>query len=573
MRCVRHVELKVFKFLSHSSLKWSTASSGASSDHRRCRLRAWRRSWTASVMWMLGCPIWKDSCTPWHKKTVQQFKTHHQFLVHIKRPVPSLSLFAPPVVPEAAEVPEDGFGVWFRVGFERVSHGRSWWRLWKIIQSCKAEEFEIGQSSERKAWLQNPFLFPNPAQKTGFLARTERLKFRFHHCLSNCMAAVAPCAFHSCACGQWNHLHAFHGARLAPHCPPVHVRLRQVLLEMKPFEEKAWDAQQLVQHMSADQVGPCVKAILEQPVPIPWMHGGFHFKSWDSSCTSTQQSSLLSLAGQRETSRGSSLNREMWMQQPCSFEICCGTNRHLAKTRGVRLASLRGSCLNAQGKTTCAECQHVLPEPGSHRSGRMFLQQGQRVICWWAARSAGWQTNMRDLKGRLPVWRFYRKKHLAEQLQIWKHGPYHWSSRSCAAARWCTQQTCHSFCHLANNHVVEFVSFVKVERSLVLSPKVQELHFDTESYNPCKVFAACPAKPIHCPIVAWALEGWGLPHESLDLLVQLGSSSSLVYCASLVLCWTTPVCTPPIRAGGFFPAGQLQKALPVSSHGFGNLGQ
>ena len=91
------------------------------------------------------------------------------------------------------------------------------------------------------------------------------------------MAAVAPCAQYGCNCGQWNHL-AFQSGRPghaghAPQGPPVNLRLRQVLLELKPFEEKARDAHQLVQHMSADQVGPCVKAILEQPVPIPWMHG------------------------------------------------------------------------------------------------------------------------------------------------------------------------------------------------------------------------------------------------------------------------------------------------------------
>ena len=56
-------------------------------------------------------------------------------------------------------------------------------------------------------------------------------------------------------------------------------RLRRLFLELKPLEEKQWEAQQLVQQVAQGgqtvQVGPCVKAILEQLakpcVPLRWM--------------------------------------------------------------------------------------------------------------------------------------------------------------------------------------------------------------------------------------------------------------------------------------------------------------
>jgi predicted transcriptional regulator len=54
--------------------------------------------------------------------------------------------------------------------------------------------------------------------------------------------------------------------------PPVKLRLRRLLLELKPLEEKYWEAQQLVQQMAVHEVGLWVQAILEKPLPMQWMH-------------------------------------------------------------------------------------------------------------------------------------------------------------------------------------------------------------------------------------------------------------------------------------------------------------
>eukprot|EP00913_Durusdinium_trenchii_P029546 g27696.t1 len=93
--------------------------------------------------------------------------------------------------------------------------------------------------------------------------------------------AVAPCAYygHGQGCGcQMHHMQAFNafgqGMQMPmPGSPPqdLSYRLRRLLLELKPLEEKQWEAQQLVQQMPMEQVGPCVKAILDQPVPLRWM--------------------------------------------------------------------------------------------------------------------------------------------------------------------------------------------------------------------------------------------------------------------------------------------------------------
>ena len=54
--------------------------------------------------------------------------------------------------------------------------------------------------------------------------------------------------------------------------PPVKLRLRRLLLELKPLEEKYREAQQLVQQMGVHEVGLWVQAILEKPLPMHWMH-------------------------------------------------------------------------------------------------------------------------------------------------------------------------------------------------------------------------------------------------------------------------------------------------------------
>eukprot|EP00438_Fugacium_kawagutii_P025829 Skav200507 [mRNA] locus=scaffold450:380599:381299:- [translate_table: standard] len=45
------------------------------------------------------------------------------------------------------------------------------------------------------------------------------------------------------------------------------MRLRRLMLQLKSFGEKQMEASQLVQQIAAHEVGPWVRAILEQPVP------------------------------------------------------------------------------------------------------------------------------------------------------------------------------------------------------------------------------------------------------------------------------------------------------------------
>jgi len=89
-------------------------------------------------------------------------------------------------------------------------------------------------------------------------------------------AAVASCAYYGC-CGQPGHIAAFQqsGGMAYPiyahQDPSVKLRLRRLLLELKPLEEKYWETQQLVQQVAVHEVGLLVQAILEKPLPMHWM--------------------------------------------------------------------------------------------------------------------------------------------------------------------------------------------------------------------------------------------------------------------------------------------------------------
>ena len=50
------------------------------------------------------------------------------------------------------------------------------------------------------------------------------------------------------------------------------LRMQRLLLEHRSFKQKQWEANQLVKHCPTQEVGPFVKAILDQPVPLRWMH-------------------------------------------------------------------------------------------------------------------------------------------------------------------------------------------------------------------------------------------------------------------------------------------------------------
>ena len=91
------------------------------------------------------------------------------------------------------------------------------------------------------------------------------------------MAAVAPCAYYGCGCGQPGHMWGFiHSGGMAcatySHQDHVKLRLRRLFLEMKPVEEKYWEVQQMVQQMAVHEVPLLVQAILEKPLPMHWMH-------------------------------------------------------------------------------------------------------------------------------------------------------------------------------------------------------------------------------------------------------------------------------------------------------------
>ena len=95
------------------------------------------------------------------------------------------------------------------------------------------------------------------------------------------MAAVAPCAYYGCGCGQPGHMASFFqgGGMAYPSCPPcapqqlpVKLRLHHLLLELKPIEQKYCAAQHLVQQMPVHEVRLWVQAILEKPLPMQWMH-------------------------------------------------------------------------------------------------------------------------------------------------------------------------------------------------------------------------------------------------------------------------------------------------------------
>ena len=83
------------------------------------------------------------------------------------------------------------------------------------------------------------------------------------------MAAIAPCAHYGCGCGHFDHLRNYHSRGNGV---SMSSRLRRLFLELKPPQQKYWEAQQLVQQCPAQAVGPFVKAILDQPAPLRWMH-------------------------------------------------------------------------------------------------------------------------------------------------------------------------------------------------------------------------------------------------------------------------------------------------------------
>eukprot|EP00438_Fugacium_kawagutii_P011746 Skav222920 [mRNA] locus=scaffold1489:304175:305011:+ [translate_table: standard] len=97
------------------------------------------------------------------------------------------------------------------------------------------------------------------------------------------MAAVAPCNFgcHGCTKCQssWTASPYAQGQEGYPGYPryqqpavPVAMRLRRLMLQLTSFGEKQMEASQLVHQIAAHEVGPWVKALLEQPVPLQWMH-------------------------------------------------------------------------------------------------------------------------------------------------------------------------------------------------------------------------------------------------------------------------------------------------------------
>ena len=78
--------------------------------------------------------------------------------------------------------------------------------------------------------------------------KLERLKVHLHR--SKLMAAVAPCAYCGCRCGQPGHMAAFQqsaGIVYSTHAyqdSPVKLRFRRLLLEVQALEQAAGEAEQ-----------------------------------------------------------------------------------------------------------------------------------------------------------------------------------------------------------------------------------------------------------------------------------------------------------------------------------------
>eukprot|EP00438_Fugacium_kawagutii_P015303 Skav221892 [mRNA] locus=scaffold1395:645809:648640:+ [translate_table: standard] len=93
------------------------------------------------------------------------------------------------------------------------------------------------------------------------------------------MAAFAPCNYgcHGCTNCQsgWTAFACAQGLGGYPRYQQPDVpamRLRRLMLQLTSFGEKQMEVAQLVQQIAAHEVGPWVRAILEQPVPLHWMH-------------------------------------------------------------------------------------------------------------------------------------------------------------------------------------------------------------------------------------------------------------------------------------------------------------
>ena len=86
------------------------------------------------------------------------------------------------------------------------------------------------------------------------------------------MSVVAPCAFYGCGCWQCWHMAPLAQANIFQQGLSMNAQIKRLLLELKPLEEKQWEAQQFIQSCTEQDAKSFLQAILKQTMPIRWMH-------------------------------------------------------------------------------------------------------------------------------------------------------------------------------------------------------------------------------------------------------------------------------------------------------------
>ena len=103
------------------------------------------------------------------------------------------------------------------------------------------------------------------------------------------MAAVAPGAYYGCGCGQPGHMLGFQSGGISISHPTTlkaqhgisslctsrsscQASLAPPVAEAETPCKKSTGTQHLVKQMAVHEVGLCIQAILDKPLPMHWMH-------------------------------------------------------------------------------------------------------------------------------------------------------------------------------------------------------------------------------------------------------------------------------------------------------------
>ena len=150
------------------------------------------------------------------------------------------------------------------------------------------------------------------------------------------MAAIAPCAHYGCGCGHVSHLRNFCSSGTVQQGVSMSSRLRRLFLELKPPQQKHWEAQQLVQQCPPQEVGPFVKAILDQPAPLRWMH--ILSVEMLGKLLRVHPAAVVTMA--KIILPGCFRMMAMSMEQPLFFACFCGTNNPWDKAQSTKPPNL-----------------------------------------------------------------------------------------------------------------------------------------------------------------------------------------------------------------------------------------